>query len=427
MYKKSTISRDEFITDFLKNNIIAIIFSIIVLFGIIMTKQTPLFIINGLLQAMTKNIFFILALLIPIMAGMGFNFSIVIGVMAGQFAIIMSVNWGVSGFFGFLITVIIATLFALLFGFIAGAILNKARGHEMITSLFIGYIGGNIYQYILLFLIGAVIPLTATDLILSSGVGLKNTIDLNGTLYQSLDGLIKMKFFILLLIIGLVLLALNIYLLKKNNPKKNKIKIIPGIVISSIISLISAFIMLVSVLPQKILELKQIEFPVITGLLISALILCFLMMPRTKFGKDIILIGSDQNVEISSKRKSKLRIIAIVISTVLAALGQIIYSQGTGVMMTFGSYQSIGLFSIAILIIGGASLKKATVWQALIGLFLYQGFMIIFIPVFSDIFSPNLAGIISSIIMNGVYLYAFTMTIKNNNKSKSLLDINKLS
>lgn len=120
MLKESTATNNESIKDFMKNNLITIIFAVMVLFGLIMTKQTPFVIINELINKMIQNSFIVMALLIPIMAGMGFNFSITIGGIAGQIAIIMSVNWGLTGFFGFLTTAVIAGIIALLVGLIVG-------------------------------------------------------------------------------------------------------------------------------------------------------------------------------------------------------------------------------------------------------------------------------------------------------------------
>ncbi|MGB5823542.1 MAG: ABC transporter permease, partial [Proteocatella sp.] len=60
---------------------------------------------------------------------------------------------------GFLTAALFATLFAVLFGILTGMLLNKARGHEMIASWFVGYLGDRIYMFILLALMGSVIPI----------------------------------------------------------------------------------------------------------------------------------------------------------------------------------------------------------------------------------------------------------------------------
>jgi len=75
---------------------------------------------------------------------------------------------------------------------------------------------------------------------------------------------------------------------------------------------------------------------------------------------------------------------------------------------------SIGLMAASALIVGGASFRRATVSQALIGLILIQGFLIVTVPVLRDLLSPALSEQLRYIIMNSVLLYAFTRTRSEN-------------
>ena len=68
---------------------------------------------------------------------------------------------------------------------------------------------------------------------------------------------------------------------------------------------------------------------------------------------------------------NKVRIYVIVISTVLAGIGQVIYLQNLGTINTYNSHEQIGMFSVAALLIGGASVARATIPD--IG-FIYQCF-----------------------------------------------------
>lgn len=402
------------IRDFLLINKITLTFAVIVVSGLFMTNATPLFVMNELVQSFTRNSFLVLALLIPVIAGMGFNFSIVIGAMAGHIGVIVAVNYGLSGFLGFLSAVAVATPFAILFGILVGMVLNKARGHEMITSFFLNYLGNGIYQFIFLFLIGAVIPLIPSDLILSSGVGLRNSIDLKDTLLHSVDGLFQVPFFLLLIIIGFIFIIFNVYQLVKDNTNFDKVKVYSRIIISAVVIFISSMIMYIDALPNNIRALKNLKLPLITWVLIGALVVFNIMINRTKIGKAFISVGlNQQNSNDSGIHVSKVRIIAILISTVLASWGQIIFLQNTGVLITYGSHQSIGFFAVLALIVGGASIRKASVGQALLGVILVQGFIIVSLPVASELFSGNLSEILRTIIMNSVFLYAFTMTRSN--------------
>jgi len=407
--------KNKNIKDFLLRNIVTVTFSVMVVFGLIMTKDTPFFIMNELIQSLIKNSFLVLSILIPIMAGMGFNFSIVIGAMAGQLAIIVAVNWGFSGFLGFLATTAFATPIALLFGFLSGLLLNKARGHEMITSLFLAYVGNGLYQFIVLSLMGVVIPITSSKLMLSSGVGLRNTIDLKDTLLHSVDGVLEVSFFFLLIIVGIVILTINTYRLKKGDVEFDKKKITSGIVISASITLISIMIVFGAILPNNLKTLKTLKFPVITGVIISASVVFHLLITRKKIDRDFHRVTLNQkNSKDHDAKASKVRITAIVISTLLASWGQIIFVQNTGYLITYASHMSIGFMAVSALIVGGASFKKSTVSQALIGLILVQGFIIVTVPVLRDLLSPALSEQLRYIIMNSVLLYAFTRTRSEN-------------
>jgi simple sugar transport system permease protein len=67
----------------------------------------------------------------------------------------------------------------------------------------------------------------------------------------------------------------------------------------------------------------------------------------------------------------------MVMSTVLAAIGQIIFLQNLGTFSTYGSHEQTGMFAIAALLIGGASVAKATISQALIGTILFHTMFIV--------------------------------------------------
>jgi simple sugar transport system permease protein len=394
--------------DCIKENIVPIIFAVVSLIGLFLTKQTPLSIMNELIQGFIGNAFLVLALLIPVMAGMGFNFSIGVGAIAGQIGIIMVVNWGLSGFVGLLAAVAFATPLAILFGILAGVVLNKARGYEMIASLFVGYVGNGVYNFILLYLMGTVIPITSS-LLLSKGSGLKNGINFNHTLGHSIDGLLQAPFFFLLIVAGLILLTLSIYRIKKDTINYNKTRVHSNIILSIAVIIISALIMYIDVLPKGISALKDVKFPLVTGLFIGLLAAFNLLITRTKMGQAFLEVGFNQkNSKYSESHTSKVRISAIVFSTVLASWGQIIFLQNTGSLNTYGSHMNIGLLASLALIVGGASINKATVKNALLGILLVEIFLII------GKTAPNGFEIARVIIFNSMFLYAFAMSRSKN-------------
>ncbi len=379
---------------FIKENFITLIFVILTLISLITTNQDGIIIIENLINKVMGFALITVALIIPINAGMGFNFSVGVGAIATQFAIIIAVSLQLSGFIGILFTVILATILALTFGYITGLLLNNAKGHEMITSLFIGYTANGIYQYILLFLFGSKIPVKASELILSSGTGIRNTIDLKSTLFKSLNGMLEVPVFFLLFVTSIGYL---IFLVIKLRSDKSSISI-PGILLSPLCLITSGIIMYTNWLPYKTAHLKSLKLSVVSIIIILALILCYKFFIEDKISPANI----DTNIERWSSKK--LRVTSITLSTILAAWGQLIFLHNLGILNTYGAHVSISLLGICALIIGGATLKRATVKHGIRGLVLIQAFLIITLPQLDG----NVSSVLQVIILNSVYVYVFT-------------------
>ena len=56
----------------------------------------------------------------------------------------------------------------------------------------------------------------------------------------------------------------------------------------------------------------------------------------------------------------------------LAGIGQIIFLQNLGTINTTSSHEQIGMFSIAALLIGGASVTKASIPNVIVGVILFH-------------------------------------------------------
>jgi simple sugar transport system permease protein len=91
--------------------------------------------------------------------------------------------------------------------------------------------------------------------------------------------------------------------------------------------------------------------------------------------------------EASGINVDRVRIIAVILSTILAGLGQVIFLQNLGNINTYGSHVQVGTFAVAAILIGGASVKKATVGQALLGTLLFHTLFIV-----SPLAGKNLVG-----------------------------------
>ena len=120
------------------------------------------------------------------------------------------------------------------------------------------------------------------------------------------------------------------------------------------------------------------DVPVVTGLLIGAVGLAINFLSRTKLGSDIHAVGQSQTIAVSMGIPAdKIRIMAIMISTLLAALGQLVFIQDIGNFTTYTAHENVGTFSIAALLVGGASIKKANIGHAILGALLFHTMFII--------------------------------------------------
>lgn len=301
---------------FMINNIVPIFMIIIIALSIPISGLSINYIVQEIILRLSRNLFLVLSLLIPIIAGMGLNFGIVLGAMAGQIALIFITDWQVVGLQGLFLGMIVSLPLGALMGLIGGVVLNKAKGKEMITSMILGFFINGVYQLVVLYGMGKIIPISDTSILLSRGYGIRNAIDLKN-IRRTLDDAI-------------------------------------------------------------VLHIGDFSIPILTIIAIVLFCLFIVWFRKTKLGQDMRAIGQDIEVSRAAGISAdKTRIIAIVISTMLAAIGQIIFLQNIGTMNTYNSHEQIGMFSIAALLIGGATVSKATIPNALSGVILFHAMFIL--------------------------------------------------
>lgn len=363
------------IKDLLIKNIVTIVFVLLCIGGIIASEQPLPFIVKELLTRIGRNSFLVLALIIPVIAGMGLNFGITIGAMAAQIVMFYVVSFGGTGFGALLLTIILSTPLAALFGYMTGKILNKTIGQEMITSMILGFFANGLYQLLFLFLIGTILPIGNEMYAIPGGIGVVNTVDLNGNLMYAMDGLWMIKLPWFLMAMG-ALLSLY-YVLKTYRSGAKSEKEVRAQAFARIGMGLSMIVFGVYLATSKNLY-KNFDVPIITALFIFVIAVFNIAIFRTKMGHDFRTVGQDKHIaHVSGVNVEKRRVLSIVISTVLAAWGQIIFLQNLGTLNTYGSHVQISTFAIAALLIGGASVTKATVGQALLGVILFHTLFIV--------------------------------------------------
>jgi len=290
----------------------------------------------------------------------------------------------------------------------------------MITSLFLGYLANGLYLLILLNLIGFIIPFSKQYL-LNQGIGLVNSIPLDNIFSNSLDNILQINFLVVIIIFSFLALLYNLYKFYKKNIKINTILIFK-IVSLFLLILFSFLILFFNILPNNLLSLRTLNFPVITGLLILSFALYNKFFNLSKLGKKIENLSFNKDNSSNSSNR-KIRVTAIMLSTIFAAWGQIISLQNIGFLNTYGSHMSTNILPSVMLLVGGASIYKAKLSNALLGILLFQGFLVITIPSLNNLISPNIIGILQTIITNGLLVYGFIIS-KKSSKTYTLNNIN---
>ncbi len=299
------------ILTFLRNNTVPIMFILICAVCIPISGFSPAYLLNEIITRLGRNAFLILSLLIPIMAGMGLNFGMTLGAMAGELALIFVSDWQIWGIPGVILAMIVSVPFSVLLGLICGKILNMAKGREMITSYIISFFINGVYQLVVLYMMGSIIPIIHNSIKLPRGYGVRSSVDLT-KIRKVLDNLLP-------------------------------------------------------------LNIAGVRIPVATILVIVAMCLLIVWFRRTKLGQDMRAVGQDMQVARDAGiQVERTRIISIIISTVLAGFGMILYLQNIGNLSTYSAHSQVGMFCIAALLVGGASVDRASIGNVFLGVILFH-------------------------------------------------------
>ncbi len=321
----------------IRDNSVPIMFIIICAICIPISGFSTSYLFNEIITRLGRNAFLILSLLIPIMAGMGLNFGMTLGAMAAEIALIFVSDWQIWGIPGVVLAMIVSIPISVFLGWMCGTILNHAKGREMVTSYIISYFLNGIYQLVVLYMMGSIIPIKHINIRLPRGYGIRNTVSLLN-MRQCLDNALALR-------------------------------------------------------------IKGVKIPVLTLLIIAAMCLVIVWFRRTKLGQDMRAVGQDMEVARSAGiAVERTRIISIIISTVLAGFGMVIYLQNMGNIATYSSHSQIGMFCIAALLVGGASVDKASIGNVFLGVILFHLMFIV---------APKAGAIITGDSMIGEYFRVF--------------------
>lgn len=434
MSKENTSKNKGTIRKIVNSNMVVIMFIILCTICLVLSKASPSYVLKEVATRFGRNTCLVLALIIPCLAGLGLNFGIVVGATAAQIAVFFIGHWGFTGIGGFMLCVLMSTPLAIIFGILLGKLYNKTKGAEMITGLVAGFFTDGLYRLFVLYIIGGVIPFDDPNL-LDRGFGLRNAYDLTHiNMKYALDDIsffIVMR--IAFILLALSIITKWIYIKKQNQTSPVKLNIVKLIgcavgfgssfILSSIpyfqavlggprlflcdavcLAAIVVLIYYVIKLIWEKIQHKQVNwkkyiwigigcvaaygityvpavYEAIRNVELSSaaygVIVLFCIINNwildTKLGMDMRTVGQSRVVATSAGIDvNRTRIIATCISTVLAAWGQLIFLQNLGTFNTVQQQSFVGLYAVAAILVGGASIQKATNKQAVLGVLLFH-------------------------------------------------------
>ena len=315
----------------------------------------------------------ILAMVPGVQSGIGLNFGISLGIVAGLIggtsAIEISFQKGLARPWADLTNaLLIAIPIAILLGYAYGILLNRVKGSEMTVSTYVGFSAiafSNIVWLSLPYKSGTLIwPI--------AGEGMRNTISLE----ESFGGLMS-------------------------NPQ------------------------VVAKMPAHLrwlaFEVGGVVVPM--GVILFFLFMCLLMwlFLRSKTGIAMSAAGENELFTRSNAiNVDHMRILGTVLSTVLGAIGIIMYAQVFGFLQLYNAPLMMGFQCVAAILIGGATTRRASISNVIVGALLFQGILTTSLPVIKKLMpsGSTLSEVLRIIISNGIILYALSKTKGGNQVEK---------
>ena len=320
------------------------LFLVALLTTAVITKMDLGSLISDSLVRVGRNGLLVLALLPAVQGGTGLNFGLPLGICCGLVGAVIALNAGITGWSWLAAACGMATVLALPVGLAYGWLLNRTRGQEMMVGTYLGFA---VVSGMSIFWLAA--PFTNPTMVWAiGGRGLRTTLTLSGAFDKLLDRMWSFK------VLGVTL-------------------------------------------PTGTL--------VLFGLSCALVGLFF----RTRIGIAISAARSNPRfARAAGISDARTRVQATVLSTVLAAIGIVIFSQSYGFIQLYTAPLLMAFPAVACLLIGGASVSRATLTHVVVGTFLFQSILTVALPVTSQVVQGDISETARLIIQNGMILYALT-------------------
>jgi len=285
------------------------------------------------------------AIIPMIQSGCGLNFGIPVGLIAGMIGAVVSLELKLTGLAGITVAFLVGIFFAAIFGFFYGLLLNRVKGDEMIIATYVGY------SFVFLMnIMWTVLPF-------------KNPASVQGFKGEGLRITISVKEYWIHVLSGFGEININ----------------------------------------------KYLAIPTGMILLFAVVAIFVWLFFRTKTGTAITAVGSNpEYARASGISIDKMRTISVMLSTMIASVGMIVYEQSFGFIQMYNSPMAFTFPSVAAVLLGGASVHKATIMNVVVGTFLFQGILTMTPSVVNSAINIDISEVIRIIVTNGLIVYALT-------------------
>jgi len=307
--------------------------------------------VSNTINRFSWNAVLVLAMVPMIHSGCGLNFGLPLGIISGLLGATMAIEFGFTGPVSFFMAIVISTPIAIVLGMGYGWLLNKIKGGEMMIATYVGFSSVSFMCMMWLLL-----PYKSPTMVWGyAGKGLRTTISLEGFYDKVLANFLQ-------------------------------------------------------------INIGTLSIP--TGTILFFALLAFLMWAflHTKTGTAMTALGSNPAfAKAAGINIDKTRMLSVVISTWLAAVGILVYQQGFGFIQLYMAPFYMALPAVSAILIGGASVNKASIANVVIGTFLFQGMVTMTPTVMNSIIQMDMSEVIRVIVSQGMILYALTRKTKGGN------------
>ncbi len=300
--------------------------------------------ISNIIARFSWNGILVLAMVPMVHSGCGLNFGLPLRIISGLLGATLSIEFGFTGGLSFVMAILIATPFALVFGSAYGWLLNKIKGGEMMIATYVGFSSVS-----LMCMMWLILPYHSPNMVWGmAGKGLRTTISLEGYYIGVLADFLSIK-------------------------------------------------------------IGNLVIPTGTLLFFALLALIMWAFLHTKTGTAMTAVGSNPTfARAAGINVDKIRLLSVVMSTWLAAVGILVYEQGFGFIQLYMAPFYMALPAVSAILIGGASVNKASIMNVIIGTILFQGIVTMTPTVMNNMIHMDMSEVIRIIVSNGMILYALT-------------------